>query len=118
VDCFGIVETCRRFGISLRAVRHYEALGLLSPRRIDGARVYGAGDLHALALILRFKAIGCSLAEIRQYLRPYGLPAPRATCDPARAVAEVEEAMGALARRRDHIDAMLVELRVIRRNLK
>ncbi|MBI3234058.1 MAG: MerR family DNA-binding transcriptional regulator [Bacteroidetes bacterium] len=48
----GIAETCHRFGVSLRAIRHYEALGLLSPRRIDGARVYGAGELRALTLTL------------------------------------------------------------------
>lgn len=110
----GIGETCQRYGISFRAIRHYEALGLLSPRRIDGARVYGAGELHALTLILRFKAIGYSLTETRRHLRLYGLPPPCPDAQPTRFVAECERALTALARRRENIDAMLMELRVIR----
>ncbi|PZP93647.1 MAG: hypothetical protein DI587_28095 [Variovorax paradoxus] len=74
--CLGIRATCQRFGISLRAIRHYEALGLLRPRRIGGARVYGADELQALTLNLRFKVIGYSLAETRRHLRLYGLPSP------------------------------------------
>lgn len=115
--CLGIVETGRRFGISLRAIRHYEAIGLLSPHRVGGSRVYGAGELRALALILRFKAIGYSLTETRRLLRLYGLPSPCANSEPARAVAEGERALTALARRGENIDTMLMELRVIRDDL-
>lgn len=113
----GIAETCHRFGVSLRAIRHYEALGLLSPRRIDGARVYGAGELRALTLILRFKAIGFSLAETRRNLQLYGLPSAPVNPKPAHVVAEVERVAAALERRRENIDTMLAELRVIRDDL-
>ncbi|MDO9072484.1 MAG: MerR family transcriptional regulator [Rubrivivax sp.] len=117
VACLGIVETCRRFGISLRTIRHYEAFGLLSPRRVGGARVYGAGELRALKLILRFKAIGLSLTEMRRYLRLYGLPSPPADSESADTVVEGEQALAALERRRQCIDAMLMELRLIHDDL-
>ena len=117
VACLGIVETCRRFGISLRAIRHYEAFGLLSPRRVEGARVYGGAELRALTLILRFKAIGLSLAEMRRHLRLYGLPSPRACSPSAHTLAEGEQAVAELERRRQCIDAMLMELHLIRANV-
>jgi len=112
--CLGIRATCQRFGISLRAIRHYEALGLLRPRRIGGARVYGAGELQALTLILRFKVIGYSLTETRRHLRLYGLPSPCSNSEPERSLAESEKALTALTRRQEDIDAMLMELHVIR----
>jgi DNA-binding transcriptional MerR regulator len=115
--CLGIVETCHRFGISLRAIRLYEALGLLSPRRMDGSRVYGAGELHALTLILRFKAIGYSLTETRRNLRLYGLSSPQVYPEPARAIVEGETVVAGLEHRRENIVAMLAEFRVIRDDL-
>jgi DNA-binding transcriptional MerR regulator len=71
-ELFGITELCREFGITLRALRFYEDKGLLTPRRINGARVYTRRDRARLALILRAKAIGTPLAEIKNYLDLYG----------------------------------------------
>jgi DNA-binding transcriptional MerR regulator len=71
-ELFGITELCHEFGITLRALRFYEDKGLLSPRRINGARVYTRRDRARLALILRAKAIGSPLAEIKHYLDLYG----------------------------------------------
>lgn len=98
----------------MRAIRHYEAFGLLSPRRADGAHVYGANELRALTLILRFKAIGLSLADMRRYLRLYGLPSAVADPESAGSVVERQQALEVLERRRRCIDAMLMELHVIR----
>ena len=71
-ELFGITELCREFGITLRTIRFYEDKGLLSPRRINGTRVYTRRDRARLALILRSKAIGAPLAEIKHYLDLYG----------------------------------------------
>lgn len=71
-EIYGIAELSREFGISPRAIRFYEAKGLLKPRRVNGARVYTRRDRARLSLILRAKAIGSSLAEIRHYLDLYG----------------------------------------------
>ena len=71
-ELFGIAELCREFGVTLRALRFYEDKGLLAPRRVNGTRVYTRRDRARLALILRAKAIGSSLAEIKHYLDLYG----------------------------------------------
>ena len=71
-ELFGITELCREFGITLRTIRFYEDKDLLKPRRINGTRVYTRRDRARLALILRSKAIGASLAEIKHYLDLYG----------------------------------------------
>ena len=67
-ELFGITELCNEFGITLRALRFYEDKGLLAPRRVNGARVYTRRDRARLALILRAKAIGSPLSEIKRYL--------------------------------------------------
>jgi len=71
-ELFGIAELCAEFGITLRTIRFYEDKGLLSPRRINGTRVYSRKDRARLALILRSKAIGASLEDIKHYLDMYG----------------------------------------------
>lgn len=108
---FGIAETCRYVGITLRAIRHYESLGLLLPRRINGARVYGATELRSLELLQRFKAMGLSLKECRNGLRCFGQPTS------GRSVAEEADPQGliqSLQRRRHAVDSMIADLRVIR----
>src|SRR6058998_1310134 len=71
-ELFGITELCKEFAISPRAIRFYEDKGLLAPRRVNGTRVYTRRDRARLSLILRAKAIGSSLAEIKHYLDLYG----------------------------------------------
>lgn len=63
----GIGEVCARTGLSARTVRYYEELGLLPGvrRRAGGRRVYGEEELQRLRFIQRLKALGLSLAEIR-----------------------------------------------------
>ncbi len=58
-----------RFGIETHVLRHWEAMGLLSPAR-DGAgrRRYGSDDAFRVATIIRSKAAGMSLEQIRVML--------------------------------------------------
>ncbi len=67
---YTVAQVARRTGISVRALHHYEAQGLLAPaRRSDkGYRLYGAAELKRLQHILALKTLGFSLAEIRQCL--------------------------------------------------
>ena len=110
---FGIAELCAEFGISARAIRFYEDKGLLLPRRLNGARVYTRRDRARLALILRSKAIGASLAEIKHYLDLYGTHGEGRE-QQLRFVAErTALAVRELEQRRAHIDATLSELRLI-----
>lgn len=112
-ELFGITQLCQEFGISPRALRFYEDKGLLQPRRVNAARVYTRRDRARLALILRSKAIGASLAEIKHYLDLYGAHG-EGRAQQLRFVAErTGEAIADLERRRAHIDATLAELRII-----
>lgn len=63
---FGIAELAKEFGVTLRALRFYESKGLLSPQRQGKERIYSLADRDRLALILKGKRLGFTLAEIRQ----------------------------------------------------
>lgn len=55
-------------GLTVRALRHYAALGLLPPARVDertGYRYYALAQLHAAAAIARLRALDVPLGEIR-----------------------------------------------------
>ena len=110
---FGITELCREFGITLRTIRFYEDKALLKPRRINGTRVYSKRDRARLALILRSKAIGASLAEIKHYLDLYGAHGEGRVQQMKFVLERTDTAITELETKRAHIDASLAELRVI-----
>lgn len=113
-EFFGIGELAAEFGVSARAVRFYEDKGLLAPRRVNGGRVYTRRDRVRLSLILRGKAMGMSLEEIRHILDLYGDRGEGKVRQLEYIVGRIEEAMRELEARRAHIDTTLGELRVIR----
>ena len=112
-ELFGITELCREFGITLRALRFYEDKGLLAPRRINGARVYTRRDRARLALILRAKDIGSSLAEIKRYLDLYGDHGEGRAQQLTYVIDRTDTAIEELEQKRAQIDETLAELRVI-----
>jgi DNA-binding transcriptional MerR regulator len=112
-ELFGITELCAQFGITLRTIRFYEDKGLLKPRRINGARVYTRRDRARLALILRSKAIGAPLSEIKHYLDLYGTHGEGRTQQMKYVLDRTDVAIRELEQKRSHIDASLAELRVI-----
>lgn len=112
-ELFGITELCREFGITLRTIRFYEDKGLLAPRRVNGTRVYTRRDRARLALILRSKAIGASLAEIKHYLDLYGAGGEGRVQQLKYVLQRTDAAIAELEQKRAHIDATLAELRVI-----
>ena len=110
---YGIGQLCEEFGISPRALRFYEDKGLLGPRRVNGTRVYTRRDRARLKLILRSKAIGASLAEIKHYLELYGAQGEGRVKQLRWVLARTDETIRELEQRRAHIDATLAELRTI-----
>ena len=70
-DLFAIADLAREFGISTRAIRFYEAKGLLHPERVGGTRIFRRRDRARLILILRGKRLGFSLRDISDYLSLY-----------------------------------------------
>jgi DNA-binding transcriptional MerR regulator len=117
-ELFGITELCQEFGITLRALRFYEDKGLLSPRRINGARVYTRRDRARLALILRAKAIGSPLSEIKRYLDLYGDHGEGRSQQLTYVIDRTDTAIAELERKRAQIDETLAELRVINASCK
>lgn len=112
-ELFGITELCDEFGLTSRALRFYEDKGLLAPRRVNGTRVYTRRDRARLALILRSKAIGASLAEIKQYLDMYGRHGEGRVQQLKWVLQRTDAAIAELEQKRAHIEATLAELRVI-----
>jgi DNA-binding transcriptional MerR regulator len=119
-----IQEVAAETGLTTRAIRYYEELGLLEPAaRSDGAyRLYDASDLERLRFIrdLRDDA-GFSLAQIGQLLedeaaRERNRERFRATRDPgerraliSEACDRVERQIATLREKRDRLDAMIAE---------
>ncbi|WP_044934096.1 MerR family transcriptional regulator [Pseudacidobacterium ailaaui] len=64
-----IQEFARRTGTTVRALHHYDRLGLLRPpRTLSGYRLYGERELVRLQQITTLRFIGCSLKEIKAAL--------------------------------------------------
>lgn len=66
-ESLDIAEVARRTGLTARALRFYEARGLLAPlRTASGRRHYGPADLERVHQILALKRAGLSLAQIQR----------------------------------------------------
>lgn len=63
-----IGELAERTGLSLRTIRHYDAVGLLpaTSRTEGGFRVYTEDDAERLMLIKQMKPLGFSLEEMAE----------------------------------------------------
>jgi DNA-binding transcriptional MerR regulator len=57
--------------VTTRTLRHYEAEGLITPRRVGQNRVYTVRDRARLRLILRGRRFGMTLAECREIVDMY-----------------------------------------------
>jgi DNA-binding transcriptional MerR regulator len=112
-ELFGITQLCTEFGITQRTLRFYEDKGLIMPRRISNNRVYSRRDRARLALILRAKAIGSSLEEIKHYLDLYGAHGEGRTQQLGFVVSKTDQAIAELELKRAQIDETLAELRLI-----
>jgi DNA-binding transcriptional MerR regulator len=66
-----ITQLCRQYGTTPRALRYYEEKGLLSPRRIDQARVYSHREKVRLQLILQGRRAGFTLRQVRELFESY-----------------------------------------------
>lgn len=115
-ELFGIADLCAEFEVSPRTLRFYETKGLLAPRRVNGARIYTRRDRARLALILRAKALGTPLDEIRRYLDLYGNHGEGRTQQLEYVVELTTRAIEDLELKRQHIETTLAELRVINDN--
>ena len=68
---YTITELSEELAVTARAIRFYEAKGLLAPQRAGSTRVYTYRDRARLLIILRGKRLGFSLALVKKYLDLY-----------------------------------------------
>ena len=92
-----IAEVARAAGVTSRALRHYESVGLLRPSRVaaNGYRFYGEREIARLYRILSLRALDVPLPDIARALSD-----ERSLVDVMRAhVTALEERRSALERR-------------------
>ena len=112
---FTIGELSREFGVTLRALRFYEAKGFVTPRRQGTMRLYGQGDRARIAAILTGKKLGFTLTEIRAMI--FGQDGAR-SADSLRVTREkCLEQIRSLEKEQLHIGEALAELRRIHAGL-
>ncbi|RMF72634.1 MAG: MerR family DNA-binding transcriptional regulator [Alphaproteobacteria bacterium] len=111
---YRISELAREFGVTPRALRFYEAQGLLNPERRGQHRLYTARDRARLAWILRGKRVGFSLAEIKELIDAYDLPDDRET-QRRLTLEKCRERIAALKRQQADIEQVIAELQAFTR---
>ena len=103
-----IQEAARHLGVSARALRHYEAAGLIVPRRTsNGYRSYSASEIERAAWVRDLIASGFSTRELRNLLNALedGRRGGRVSCS-----AVMQDKL-------DQIDRAIAALRMRRRAL-
>ena len=71
-----IGDVADRTGLSVSAIRHYEAAGLVTPwRNSGGQRRFARADIRRLSFVMISQELGFSLRAIKRHLD--GLPAGR-----------------------------------------
>ncbi|MGM9549048.1 MAG: MerR family transcriptional regulator [Faecousia sp.] len=98
-----VKQVSRLSGVSVRALHHYDAIGLLKPTRVTeaGYRLYDDTALRRLQTILLFRELEFPLKEIAQILDSPGF-------DPALAL---QEQIELLELRREHLEKLISHAR-------
>jgi DNA-binding transcriptional MerR regulator len=95
-------------GASRKAIRHYEALGLLPPAARKGNyRVYSERDVFLVHMIKHAQSFGFSLAELRELVA--------ATADKPRFPLKLANAL--IARKRAAMRQQIADIRALDRGL-
>ncbi len=101
-----ISDLAKEFDLTTRAIRFYEDMGLLQPKREGPGgrnRVYTARDRTRLKLTLRAKRLGLSLVEAKELIDMYD--SPRDT------VPQLKKFLVILAEHRAELDAQMADLK-------
>lgn len=113
-ELYAIADLAREFGISTRAIRFYEAKGLIKPDRVGGTRIFRRRDRARLILILRGKRLGFSLRDISEYLSLYDADRTQ-KAQVALLVDKVDQRLDLLERQLTDLKTTIGELREIRK---
>nr|WP_297429384.1 MerR family transcriptional regulator [uncultured Actinotalea sp.] len=82
---WSIQEVARLTGVTSRTLRHYDAIGLLTPASVGtgGVRWYGERELVRLQRVLVLRGLGVPLGSIRDVVGDHVAPEDPATVLPA-----------------------------------
>ena len=116
-ETWGIADLAADFETTARAIRFYEAEGLLTPWREGQRRIYRRRDRTRLRLILRGKRLGISLAEIREIIDIYRAP-PGEAGQLQLLIDKIDERRKELLEKRRDIDQALAELETVEANCR
>ena len=114
---FSISELAREFDVTPRAIRFYEAEGLLAPRREGQKRIYTVRDRTRLKLTLRGKRLGLTLSEVRELIDMYE-PGRDERPQLERFLSVLESHKKALVRQRADLEAQLAELQTFEKRVR
>ena len=91
---YRVRECAHLGGVTVKALRHYDRLGLLTPTRTSaGHRLYSTPDLERLRRILALKRVGVSLRQMQGLL----------DADPATLIARLRASREYLAQERERL---------------
>ena len=107
-----ISDLAAEHDVTLRTLRHYEDIGLLSPERRGTTRVFHNRDRVRLALILRGRRLGFSLDQIAMIGNMYD-DQPGEAGQLESLLEQNEVRRGELAQRRRDIDDTLRDLDLV-----
>lgn len=107
-----IGQAAERSGLSTKAIRHYEDVGLVVPTRqqTNGYRDYSAIDLEYLIFLQHARALGFSIDECRSLLALYrtpGLPDAQSRALVATKLAYLEQQFVSLVTLRETLQRMI-----------
>lgn len=106
---YTIRQLADEFGVTIRTLRHYEALGLLNPSRAGAARVFSGRDRARLRVALRSKRVGFTLQEIGDLFALYD-GARTAPHQLREFLAKLERKRLILEQQREDLEVMLSEI--------
>ena len=112
-----IREIADEFDVTTRTVRHYEAIGLITPERQGTTRIFHRRDRTRLALVLRGKRLGFPLDEIAKIIDLYDAPRGRRS-QLAYVLEQIDERRSDLEQRRRDLDDALAELDTFERRCR
>jgi len=108
-----IGEVASLSGVSVKTVRYYEEIGLLSPvveRSQSGYRLFNSQVLKRLAFIKRSQSLGLRLEEIQDILKVYDqglLPCPEVKQHLESKVADISQKIAALSTLQSELQEIL-----------
>ena len=110
---FSIGELAKELDVTTRTIRYYEERGLIKPERSNGRqRIYTRRERGRLKLILRAKAAGFDLEEVKEVLEIYDvMPTDKAERVQAKKLIDMT------TRRITEIDTKIAELTKLRTTL-